>query len=118
MTYPFVNSKNNKVYEINNTPTLIFANDQNTCYIDCIILSNISENQCNVTIYNLTEIEVNVPYEFIIQKNIIIPAYGMIDVLQGTYLTVEIGDILFAYSDASFNVFNSWINYRELKQLP
>lgn len=130
MTYPFVNYDRRIEKDIVNSPFLIFGNDQNTCRIDSIIFINNSKNECKITLYNLPDQEgllrnkiftsqslADEEGSYIIQQNIILLPYAMIDILQGTFLTLKAGDILFAFSQDSFTPFNTWINFVEYKQL-
>lgn len=130
-TYPFVIQDRKLEKDIVNAPVLIFGNDQNTCCIESIIFTNTTEYDCKITLYCLPdsgELLTNMLFtaqsladsqgSYIIKQNIIVPPYAIIDVLQGMFLNLKPGDILFAFSQDSFTPFNSWINYSELKQLP
>lgn len=116
--YPFVNRKRKIVNQINSTPTIIFGNNQHTCAIESIILINTSENNCIINIYNLTELEEEAT-QVTLKNNINLPAFEMVNILQEmSPINTEIEDVFFAYSDASYNNFNSIVNYIEFTQLP
>lgn len=113
----FVNRKRKIVNQINSTPTIIFANDQHTCAIESILLINPTDNNCLITIYNLTEIN-DEATQVTLKDNITLPAYEMIDIMQNiSSFNTETSDIYFAYSDASYNVFNTIVSYIEFNQL-
>ena len=132
MTYPFTKRKNVKTSDISSSPILIFGNDQYTCRIESIIVTNTSEpdEECIVTLYCLPDVQQTLrdrqftpdslsdqDGSHMVKSHIVIPPYGMVDVLSHTFLNMEPGDILFAYSNAAFSTFNTWINYSEFQQL-
>lgn len=130
MTYPFVKFKRYITQDIASSPLLIFGDDQHLCKAESLIITNTTEEICKVTIYCLADFEGNFKEKiftqqiledqsggYIIQKEIMVSPFGRIDILQGTSLTLEPGDLLFAYSQASFITFNTWINYKEFQQI-
>jgi hypothetical protein len=103
--------------EISSTPMLIFGNDQNVCLLDSIFLTNLTDNPIEVTLSLSREVEIGTETDFVIVNEMSLDAKGRIDVLQNTSLTLQPGDLLYAYSDFSENVFNAFISYRELTEL-
>jgi hypothetical protein len=116
-TYPFVNFKMLPTGPISSTPTLIFGNDQHTCLLDGILLSNLTGNTIQVTLILVREIEIGAETEFILADQVTINANDRVDILQSTTLTLQPGDLLYAQSEFSGNVFNAFISYRELTEL-
>lgn len=114
--YPFVVFKMWPTVNINSTPTLIFGNDQNSCLLDSLLVSNITDNVIIVKFYILREVE-ETPIEFVLANNIVINANDRIDLLKDSTLTLELGDTLYAYSDFSGNLFNTFVSYRSLTEL-
>lgn len=115
--YPFVVFKMWPTANINSTPTLIFGNDQNGCILDGILVSNITDNVIILKFYILREVEEETATEFVVANNVVINANDRIDILKDSTLTLEIGDTLYAYSDFSGNLFNTFISYRSLTEL-
>lgn len=114
----FVNRKRKITNQINSTPTIIFANDEHTCAIESILLINPTENNCLINIYNLTELDDEVTH-VTFRNNINLPAYEILNILQDvSSFNTETSDVFFAYSDASYNVFNTIVSYVEFNQLP
>lgn len=113
----FVNFKMAPTAQISSTPTLIFGNDQFTCLLDGIFLSNLTNNQINVTLSIAREIVIGTETDFILTQSLALDAYGQIDVLANTSLTLEPGDLLYASSDFSGNLLNAFVSYRELTEL-
>lgn len=116
-TYPFVVPRMWPVMNIDSTPTIIFGNDQTTCILDSIIISNLTSNQILVSLYIAREITIGTESDFIFGNSIPINPNDRIDILKGSTITLELGDLLYAYSDFSGNTFNTFISYRELNQL-
>jgi len=116
-TYPFVNFKMTPTLNIGSTPTLIFGNDLYTCLIDSVFISNVTDNLMLVTVYIAREQTIGTETDFIFSNQIALPPSERIDVLQGSTLTVEAADLLYAYSDSSSNLFNTFVSYRELTEL-
>jgi hypothetical protein len=116
-TYPFVNFKMLPTKDISSTPMLIFGNDQYTCLLDRILLSNLTNNQINVTLYIAREVVIGTETDFILANQVSIEANDRIDIIQNASLTLQPGDLLYAFSDFAANVFNAFVSYRELTEL-
>lgn len=113
---PFVNFKQYITQDINNTPTLIFGSEFN-CILDSIILSNKTNSKIIASLYILREVDKDKATECTLANKIVIEPNSLLDILESATLTLEAGDLLYAYSDFSENVFNSFISYRELIEL-
>ena len=117
MSAPFVNFRMTPTQTISSTPTLIFGNDQHTCLIDGIVLSNLTDKVILVTLTVAREIEVGEETLFVLADEIPIQSSDRIDALLNMALTLESGDLLYAQSDYSENIFNAFVSYRELTEL-
>ena len=119
IAYPFVNFRMTPTLNVGSTPTLIFGS-QNTCAIDGIVLSNQTESPISVSIYILRESypTPGQPTEYLFANKVSIDALDRIDILLAETLTLEAADLLFAYSDFSSALFNTFVSYRELTELP
>ena len=111
---PFVNFKMKPTGNIGSTPVIIFGNDVHTCLIDGIVLANLNDNPIMVTLAVAREEMSSAEIYYTYSNNIPIQAYGRVDVLLNAALTLEPGDLLYASSDYSSNLFNSFVSYREL----
>ena len=114
---PFVNFRMNPTSNIGSTPMIIFGNDAYTCLIDGIVLANISNNVIVVTLAIAREVTQGSESYFTLARQISIQPYDRIDALLNVTLTLEPGDLLYASSDYSSNLFNSFVSYRELTEL-
>ena len=114
---PFVNFRMNPTSDIGSTPVIIFGNDAYTCLIDGIVLANITNNVIVVTLAIAREVTLGTESYFTLAREISIQPYDRIDALLNATLTLEPGDLLYASSDYSSNLFNSFVSYRELTEL-
>jgi|LakMenEpi03Aug12_release.lakeMendotaPanAssembly.Ray.scaffolds.fasta_scaffold1380289_2 hypothetical protein len=112
----FVNPKMWPTSSISSTPLLVFGNDTNTCMVDSIILNNITNNLILVTLTIAREVEVGQEKPFEFGSAIPLRAYERTDALLNMALTMEPGDLLYANSDYSENLFNTFVNYRQLTE--
>lgn len=117
MTQPFVNFKMEPTGEISSTETLIFGNDQHTCLVEGVVLSNLTEQVILVTLSLAREEVVGEEALFVLASEIPIEASSYINVLSDMTLILEPGDLLYAHSDYSDNLFNAFVNYRELTEI-
>ena len=119
LVYPFVNFRMTPTLNVGSTPTLIFGS-QNTCAIEGIVLANQTESPITVSVYVLRESHPTpgAPTEYLFANKVSIEALDRIDILLGLALTLEATDLLFAYSDFSSTIFNTFVSYRELTELP
>lgn len=107
---PFVDYKNYVVSGISNTSEVIFEEDF-VSELDSVWITNTVEELINVTVYILKGSEItNIRY-------VKIEPLDSVDLLKGSIWTIDVGDILYAYSDFSTKLFNSFISYRLLNQL-
>ena len=111
---PYVNFLSNPVLNIGSTPTIILGSEH-ACIIDSILLTNVTSNNINVSLYILREVD-DIGVQFPL-PTINIASLAYTDVLYNTTLTIQAGDILYAYSDFSSNLFNSCVSYRQLVEL-
>lgn len=117
MTAPFVNFRMKPTANISSTPTLVFGNDQHTCLIDGVVLSNLTDNVILVTLTVAREIEVGEETLFVLADEIPIQPSDRLDALLNMALTLDPGDLLYAQSDYSENIFNVFVSYRELTEI-
>jgi hypothetical protein len=101
---------------IASTPTLIFGSEH-TCILDGLVLANQTDSTIIVSLYILREVVQNNATEFSLANKIILQPNERTDILDAATLTLESGDLLYAYSDFSGNTFNSFVSYRELTEL-
>lgn len=115
---PWVNYLMSAESDINSTPRLIFGNDQHTCIIDGIILSNktIDENAINISLYFIREVNL-VPVYFYLYNEIQLGKNETVDVLVNKTLFLEPGDIMYAVSNNVRHVFDTFVSYRVLNEL-
>ena len=118
VTAPFVTFQLQPTAEISNTPTLIFGNDRHTCLLDSLLLTNVSEETIQVTVSLAREVTVGQESYFTVFDQAPIAPQGWADVLTHTTLTLQPGDLLYAASNHSSHVFNTFLSYRELWELP
>ena len=116
-TSPFVNFKMNPTSGIGSTPVIIFGNDAYTCLIDGIVLANVTENPIVITLAIAREVTIGTESYFTLGGQISLQPNERVDVLLNATLTLEPGDLLYASSDYSSNLFNSFVSYRELTEL-
>jgi hypothetical protein len=116
-TSPFVNFRMNPTSGIGSTPVIIFGNDACTCLIDGIILANTTNNVIVVTLTVAREVTIGAETYFTLGGQISIQPNDRVDVLLNATLTLQPGDLLYASSDYSSNLFNSFVSYRELTEL-
>jgi len=114
---PFVNFRMNPTSGIGSTPVIIFGNDVYTCLIDGIVLANVTDNPIVITLAIAREVTIGAETYFTLGGQISLQPNDRVDVLLNTTLTLEPGDLLYASSDYSSNLFNSFVSYRELTEL-
>ena len=114
---PFVNFRMNPTSGIGSTPVIIFGNDACTCLIDGIVLANVTDNPIVITLAIAREVTIGTESYFTLGGQISLQPNDRVDVLLNATLTLEPGDLLYASSDYSSNLFNSFVSYRELTEL-
>ena len=118
MKVPFVNFKMTPTLNVGSTPAIIFGTDRHTCLIDGIVISNTTND---VLVVNLSiGREVTTPggqTKFTFCSYLNIQPYDRVDVLLNATLTLETGDLLYAASNYSSNLFDTFVSYRELTEL-
>ena len=120
ITYPFVNFLMEPTQGIGSTPTLIFGNENYACIIEGIIVASQVNNQLLFSLYFLREddtVSPPVATEYMLTTNQTLTANESIDWMHRKTIILQPGDALFAYSDYSDNLFNTFVSYRELKEL-
>jgi hypothetical protein len=108
---PYVNFKPYIVKNINNTPTKIFGSDY-TCILDSALWVNLSNVPITVYAYYLKD-----GIQTIFCPGVKIDAFGYTDWLYNATFYPGAGEFLYAYSDYSSNLFNSFVSYRQLNEL-
>jgi len=116
-TSPFVNFRMNPTSGIGSTPVTIFGNDAYTCLVDGIVLANVTDNPIAITMAIAREVTIGTESYFTLARQIPLQPNECVDVLLNRTLTLEPGDLLYASSDYSSNLFNSFVSYRELTEL-
>lgn len=101
---------------ISSTPELIFGS-QYTSILDSIVLANQTDGNIIVSLYILREVVQGNATECTVANKIVLSSKSRIDILDSATLTLEAGDLLYAFSDFSGNLFNSFVSYRELTEL-
>lgn len=109
---PWVNFKLYTTAQVGSTPTLVFGSQQ-ACIIDEVQITNTIQEKILVDITILREDGIN--YFFLKQQPINV--YGIVNVLKGSVLYLEPGDLLYANSDFSGNLFDCLVSYRQLNEL-
>ena len=113
MSTPF---KMTPTRHVGSTPTLIFGNDVYTCLIDEIILANVTDGTILVTLSIAREVTIGTETDFIFRKQVIIQPNDSFSFPFNRGLTLEAGDLLYAFSDYSSNLFNTFVSYHELTE--
>lgn len=114
---PFVRFKMMPTAQIGNTPQLIFGNDAHVCVLDGLMLTNLTDNAILVSLHITREGTAGAETDFTLMNQVSLSSQASIDVLKDASLTLEPGDLLYATSDYSYNLFNVFISYRELMEL-
>jgi hypothetical protein len=115
-TTPFVNFKMHPTLKVGSTPTIILGSDQYTCLIDGIVLANLTPNAIIITVYVAREIIEGKESNIVFANHVSIQANDRVDLLLNCSLTLQPGDLLYAFSNYSNNIFNTFVSYRELVQ--
>lgn len=115
---PFVNFKMSPSLNVGSTPVLIFGAEK-TCLIDSILVTNQIDSTINFSLYISREpaYTSGQPIEYMLANTIPLGSLKRADVLEGSVLTCEAGDLMFAYSNFSQSIFNVFVSYRELNEL-
>jgi len=122
-SYPWVNFLSTPRPNINSTHVSIFGNNylgsSHACIIDSIIICNTTNRDIFVSVYTLTErlidsvLTAQNTFKFFKR---VVPALKTIELLEGAGFNMEQGDLLYAFSDQSSNLFDSNVSYRELRE--
>ena len=114
ITYPFVNQKMAPTSNISSEPLLIFGNDNYTCLIYSIMISNTCDSAISIFVSVAREQIVGVESYFKLAYRVLLPASTRIDILQGQAFTMHAGDLLYVNCDTSLGLFDAFVVYREL----
>lgn len=118
-TYPFVRYFMNPATGISSTPIMIFGNDKNTCLIDSILLSSVSDTPLKVSV-NVAREEAGtapgVEVYYSLASQVQITPYGRVDILENKAFTLEPGDLLYASCDWSGGLFDTFVIGQELTE--
>ena len=96
---------------VNSTPTLIFGSEK-TCLIDSLILSNQENWPLQASFWINREVTKGIETTFMLDCQVSLSPLERRNVLKDTPLTLEPGDLLYAMSDNSESVFNTFVSYR------
>jgi hypothetical protein len=112
--YPFVNPLMKMTANVSSTFTLIFGNDQHTCFIDSILVTNTSDLAIDITLTVAREEIIGQEDYYKLAFNVPIKSKERIDILQGQALTFQAGDLLYANTDFNGGTCDIFVIYREL----
>lgn len=117
---PFVTFLMKPTSNISSTPTIVFGNDVHTCIVDGFIISNKSptSQEIYVTIKLAREITIGVESYFTLANSVSLAKNANIDIMLNASLTLQAGDLLYASSSFSSDLFDIFVSYRELLELP
>lgn len=118
MSSPFVNFQMSPTGPLSNTPALIFGKRDHTCLVDGIVLTNLTDKPILVSLSVSRVSPEGQETRFVVINQVSIPSRGWVDVLREASLTLEAGDSVYAASDYSNHLFNTFVSYRELMELP
>lgn len=110
--YPWVNCKSAIAVSVDSTPLIIYG-AANASIFDTIFICNTSGREIFVNLYVLTAGRDVVESPFLEYKLQVLKD-TKIDILKGSILIMEPGDILYGYSDFSGNTFDCIAPYRQL----
>lgn len=117
IAYPFVDRKRFRTKHINNTRQLIFGTEQYKCSINSIFVINTTDKIIKISVYVLEEVSPGVTDEFFIANQQEIPPRGRTEFLPDSNLTLYPGELLYAFSDFSANLFNVNVDYIEFSEI-
>lgn len=116
-SYPFVIFKVKPTANIGLTPTAISDSVPYTSLIDGILLVNMTPGIIKVTLPFKRTLS-SVMTETIFRNQIVLQANEAVDVQMEKALTIEPTDVLMAFSNYTANLFNTFVTYRILTELP
>ena len=116
MNPAFLSFKMHPTLGINSTPVLIFGAEV-TSLIDSVILSSQVETPLIASLWIAREVETGFETDFMLARHVPLVPFETLNFLMNTALTLERGDLLYAMSDYSDNLFNTFVSYRALKEL-
>jgi len=99
---------------ITNTSTLICGDSTNVSVLSSIFLSNVSSNAILVTLLIAREETIGVETYFTFYHQKLIEVNSTVDILQGSPLILLPGDLLYANSDSSVSIFETFVSYNSL----
>ena len=114
---PFVIFKVKPTANIGSTPTVISDSVPYTSLIDGILLVNMTPGIIKMTLSHQRTLS-SVMTETIFRNQIILQANEAVDVQMEKALTLEPTDVLMAFSNYTANLFNTFVTYRILTELP
>lgn len=117
---PFVLPKLEITPDIGSSATKIFGSQQ-SCYIDSISLCNTSDSDLFFDIKIIAErIEDDVPVvkEAYHSRKRLLKSNETLELELGSLKSPESGDLIYANSDFSGNMFDALVSYRELTEVP
>lgn len=114
--YPWVNFTSAIAVSVDSTPLIIYGAANNSI-VDSIFICNTSGKEIFVNLYILTAGREVVESSFL-EYNLQVLKDTKIEILKGSVLIMQAGDILYGYSDFSGNTFDCIAPYRELLEVP
>jgi hypothetical protein len=110
--YPWVSFNLAPTANIDSTPLLVFGSESNSI-VDSIFVCNTTDQEIFVDITTLSERNLQ-PITTYIVRNFLLPGYGSAELIKESVINLEAGDIIYANSDFSGNLFDCMISYRQL----
>lgn len=113
---PFVGFKMQPTLSIESTPTVIFQSDV-TCLLDSVLLSSQVAVPLIASVWITREDAEGGQIACMLAQNVSLNPFERLDLLKDTTLTLEPDDLLYAASDYTGNLFNTFVSYRALYEL-
>lgn len=112
---PFMEIKSVSTKEIDSTPLLIYGFD-NASFVDSIWLCNTTNKEIFVSMHRLIERNL-VADTFPFVSFYVLSAYESKEILKGSVLNMEPGDLLYGYTSYSGDRFTSHVSGRVLTEV-
>jgi len=111
--YPWVNFNSSPTTAVDSTPLILFGAANNSI-VDSIFVCNTSGREIFVNLYLLTERDPPTAINTFIEFNLQILKDQKIELIKGSVLNMQAGDLMYGYSDFSGNTFDCIVSYRQL----
>ena len=120
-SYPWVNYNMTLTANIDSSPVIVFGSDTHSCVLNNINVCNTSPNDISVFFYVLRLDVGNAFFKFnhFISQNtsqdlLNLTTVNGLPAPSSSELTLQSGDILYAYSNSAINTFDCLISFSEL----